>query len=320
MATSSPTARRYQLAGRLKQLRMAAGKTPQEVATELECSTAKVSRMETGQRPVQGLDIKVLCRFYEVSPEIQAELMALATEARRPGWWQDFGTLDEQTQTFVGLESAAEAQIQLEVVRIPGLLQTSDYTRTWVERMRPPGFWQPGDLDQIVTVRLRRQQRVASGELQLSAVIDEAAFARRLTPLNLMADQAEHLLAVAEWPNVHLQVVPFDAGPHPGLDGSFQLLDFPAGGLHSTVFVEAQYGNLVIDKRDIVSRYRDVYQDVSETVALTTEDTKAWLHRYLERRGEDPGGLPSRPGPPIRDHAEPSPSLTRQKVRRRHRC
>jgi transcriptional regulator with XRE-family HTH domain len=115
MATpSSPTARRFELARRLKELREQAGKSLADVAEELACSLAKASRIETGQRSVQALDIKVLSRFYGVSAQVQEELTTLAAEARKRGWWQDFRTLNEQTQTFIGLESAAVEAVQFE--------------------------------------------------------------------------------------------------------------------------------------------------------------------------------------------------------------
>lgn len=287
MATpSSPTARRFELARRLRELRLEAKKSPEEAAAELMCSTAKVSRIETGGRGVQGLDVKVLCRFYRVTPQVERGLLALAAEAGKRGWWQDFRTLDEQTKTFIGLESAADELLQVEVVRIPGLLQTPDYIRELVEHLRPPGFWEEGSIDQIVEARLIRQRRVTDGGLQLSVVIDEAALARRLGPPGLMAEQLQHLISVAEQPNVVIQVTPFEAGPHPGLDGSFQLLEFADDALQDTVFVEAQYGNLILraeEKPDIVERYREVHRHISEAVALPADQTLTWLHRYRQQ-------------------------------------
>ncbi len=62
-AGSSPTARRFELARRLRELRAEAGRSVDEVAKELECSTAKISRIETGQRVATALDVKVLPRY-----------------------------------------------------------------------------------------------------------------------------------------------------------------------------------------------------------------------------------------------------------------
>jgi transcriptional regulator with XRE-family HTH domain len=287
MATpSSPTARRLELARRLRELREAAGKSLVDVAEELACSQAKVSRIENGQRGVQALDIRVLCRFYGVSPKVQQELTTLATEARKRGWWQDYRTLDEQTKTYIGLESAASVMRVGETLRIPGLLQTAEYTRAWVETMRPPGFWQPGDVDQIVEARQRRQQRVASGELRLSALVDEVAF-RRVIPgaPRIMIDQVRRVVADASRTNVVIQVIPEAVGPHALLDGSFQLLTFSSAGLSDVVHIEGQFGSIIHEKRpdnDLVARYHGVFDHLSSAVALSADDTLIWLHRYAE--------------------------------------
>jgi transcriptional regulator with XRE-family HTH domain len=282
-SSSSPTARRLELARRLKELREAAGKTLADVAEELECSLAKASRIETGQRAAQALDIKVLSRFYGVPPRVQAELAQMASEARKRGWWQDFRALDEQVRHFIGLESAASEVLMLDILRLPGLLQTPEYTRAFVEKMRPPEFWAPDELDQIVEARERRQRRIVTGELRLHAVVDERAFSIIFpeTP-RTMIDQTRRLVAEAQRDNVTLQLIPLSAGPHAGLDGSFQLLHFESPGLDDLVFVEGQFGNWILENSELVARYREIFDHLSSAAAMSREDTLTWLQRHLE--------------------------------------
>ena len=136
MATSprtSPTVLRWELGARLRTLRTRAELTIEDAARELMCSQAKVSRMETAGRGIQPRDVRDLCRLYAVSDAVRDELLRMAHEAKRPGWWQQYGTLDEQLATYIGLESAASAIMTLESRVFPGLLQTPDYARTLVE-------------------------------------------------------------------------------------------------------------------------------------------------------------------------------------------
>src|SRR3954453_3970382 len=107
MGSVSPTARRWQLAAQLRRLRQAAGVSVEQAAGELMCSVAKISRMETAGRGVQPRDVRDLCRLYGVSDEVREQLMQAGVEARRPGWWQEFPSLDEHASTFIGLESGA---------------------------------------------------------------------------------------------------------------------------------------------------------------------------------------------------------------------
>jgi transcriptional regulator with XRE-family HTH domain len=293
MATgsSSPTARRFELARRLRELRQAAGKSVEEVAAELMCSSAKISRMETAGRSIQSRDVRDLCRFYGVSRRVQDELMQFAAEAGRRGWWQDYRVLDEQTKTFLGLESAATEMLEFETLRMPGLLQTADYTRAWVDKMRPPNFWSPGQIDEIVEVRARRQTRVTAGTIRLHAIVDEAAFARIVGSWSIMADQVKRLAELAVLDNVELQVIPFSKGPHPGLDGSFQLLHVEAGSVGDVVFIEGQLGNQILDKIEDVQRFQDVHRSLASEFAMTEAQTIDWLREHQGQLVASQGGV-----------------------------
>jgi transcriptional regulator with XRE-family HTH domain len=107
LADASPTARKWELAARLRALRTEAELTVEAAASELMCSVAKISRMETAGRGVRPRDVRDLCRLYGVDDARCDELVALAIEARRPSWWQEFRTLEEHVANFTGLEAAA---------------------------------------------------------------------------------------------------------------------------------------------------------------------------------------------------------------------
>jgi transcriptional regulator with XRE-family HTH domain len=82
--------RRRELGTRLRKLRTRSGHTQEEVAEQLECSTTKISRIETAARESILRDIPDLCHIYGVTCtagiEID-ELMDLAREAWRPARW-----------------------------------------------------------------------------------------------------------------------------------------------------------------------------------------------------------------------------------------
>ena len=85
----NPTVSRLELAARLRELRVQAGKSIDDAAAELMCSVAKISRMETGGRGVQPRDIRDLCRLYGVSNGrvvrmISRKLGAVVTKRFRP--------------------------------------------------------------------------------------------------------------------------------------------------------------------------------------------------------------------------------------------
>ena len=156
-------------------------------------------------------------------------------------------------------------------------------------------------------------------------------YARRMGPRDLRAAQVGRLLAAAELANVHLQVALFEAGPHQGLDGSFQLLDFATSGLNSTVYVEAQYGNL---------SSRSAKSSLATARSINTSASPSRCRRTTPRPGytgisskmaQIRGSLPSRRGPHITDNpdrrarppqqqsgsATPVPVRAREEVRER---
>jgi transcriptional regulator with XRE-family HTH domain len=280
--SSSPTARRWELAARLRSLRVAAGVSVEEAAAELLCSVAKVSRMETAGRGVQPRDVRDLARLYKVSDDIREQLMRLAAESRKPGWWQDFRTIDEVSGTYIGLESAASECRLFEVVRMPGLLQTREFSSALIPQLRPEGELTPEWIDETVTVRGMRQERVTSGELMMHAIIDEAVVRRPVGDPEVMAAQMERLVVDAQRPNVTLQVIPFERGPHPGLEGSFQHLTFPSGFIGDLVYVEGLLGNFLLDKEAEVGHHRQVFDDLADRYALSPSDTLAWLEKVAK--------------------------------------
>jgi transcriptional regulator with XRE-family HTH domain len=276
-ASSNPTARRWELAARLRQLRLDAGKSVDEAAAELMCSAAKISRMETAGRGVQPRDVRDLCRFYGVPDSVRDDLIQASADARKPGWWQDFRTIDEQVATFIGLETAATQLLVFDPIRLPGLLQTPDFTAALLPNLRPPGELSDEWLADHVAVRRRRQERIASGDLMVHAILDEAALRRPVGGIEVMVGQINRLLEDAARPTVQLQVVPFAAGPYPGMEGSFQHLRFPNGQIEDVVFVEGLLGNFLLDKAAEVDRYQGVFDDISTRFALPLSKTSTWL-------------------------------------------
>ncbi|WP_328499410.1 Scr1 family TA system antitoxin-like transcriptional regulator [Streptomyces sp. NBC_00414] len=68
---------------------------------------------------------------------------------------------------------------------------------------------------------MRRQARLHGDRpLHVYAVVWEAALRQLVGGPDVMRAQLEHLLHVAQLPNVRLQVLPFRTGGHPTVSGS----------------------------------------------------------------------------------------------------
>ncbi len=257
MVERSPTLRRRELASRLRELRKQAGLTVDDVASELLCSPPKVSRIETGTRLASLRDVRDLCRLYRVDDEEQMRLMTLAREAKQQGWWNKFDAL--ATDPLIGLEIEAKTISSHESAIVPWAFQTEQYARAVIKGMFPR--IDDRILSERVTSRMIRQELLRSSEPPyLWSLIDESALRRTVGGNDMIREQLSKILEVAETPNVVMQIVPFEAGAHPGLDNTFTLLEFDGSVQSPVVFVENLAGNLYLERETEIQRYREVLE------------------------------------------------------------
>ena len=240
----------------LRRLREAAGVTIDQVAEQLECSASKISRIETGQTGVTPRDVRDMAGVYGVPAEEADLLLRFAREARQKGWWQLYGTV--LTGAYVGLESAADSIRAYEALVVPGLLQTERYARALISNGRPD--IDAEEAETRVRIRMNRQSLLTQDDpLDLWIVLDEAALHRPIGGRAVMREQLDHLVRVADLPNITLQVLPFSAGAHAGMDGTFTILMFEDSEDQNLVFVSHAAGGLLLDKDEELQRYAFVF-------------------------------------------------------------
>ena len=258
-----PTVQRMLVGARLRRLRTEMELTREEAAEAIRASEWKIHRLENGQVGFKERDIVDLLRLYEVTdPGEVAEFVALAREANTPGWWQHYGdVLPQWFRTYVDLEAAAAMIRTYEGQFVPGLLQTDDYMRAVVQ-----GAHLEDSSDEVGRrVRLRMARQILlTGEQppRLWAVVDEAALRRPVGGREVMRGQLERLVEATKLPNATLQVLPFDAGAHPAMVGSFSILRFPEQELPDVVYLEHLTSAIYLNKPEEVDQYLHVMESI----------------------------------------------------------
>lgn len=255
----SPTVRRRELGALLRALRNQNGLTVEQAADRLLCSPSKVSRMETGHGAAAPRDIRDLCNLYGVIDQAERDrLMSLARDGKQTGWWQSY---DLEFSNYVGLEADATELQYYQSTIVPGLLQTADYAQAMLE-VNVPRF-PPERIDELLEVKMKRQL-ILEGDrpLRLWAILDEAALHRVVGGSAVMAAQLDRLIEVTSNPNITIQVIPYEAGAHPAMDSTFNILGF-AGSVPGLVYVEGLVGWLYLDRQDEIERYRKVFEHLS---------------------------------------------------------
>jgi len=223
----SPTVRRRRLAAELRGIREGQGKSGDAVAAALRWSPSKVSRYELARTGLKPQEVARLLDYYGVAGSRRALLLALAEDAARRGWWEEFAdTLSADYQQFIGLEHEASSISIWHVEVVAGLLQTQAYARHIISSYNRVEPVAPGMIERLVKVRMRRQRVLdRDPELQLSVVLDESILKRRIGQEVVMYEQLQRLAREAERSNVTLQILPLDA-QHTVFGESFVLFRF----------------------------------------------------------------------------------------------
>ncbi|MFF0789382.1 helix-turn-helix domain-containing protein [Streptomyces spiralis] len=271
----NPTVRRRRLGQELRRLRELKGMTAEEVAERLLVSQSKISRLENGRRSISQRDVRDLCGVYEVEDHrIVDSLMQMAKDSRQQGWWHSFG--DIPYSVYIGLETDAASLRVYDPQVVPGLLQTRRYAEALIAGALPETA--PADIDKRVQVRMRRQERISATEnpLRLWTVLDEAALRRVVGDRSLMREQLEHLVEQSQLPHVTVQVIPFDMGAHPGLNGQYAILEFPDAADSSVVYIEGVTSDLYLEKANDVQKYSVMYEHL-RAQALNVEQSRQFI-------------------------------------------
>lgn len=255
---SAPTVGQIVLGLRLRDLRESAGCSFADAAYALSVNTTTVRRMEKAEVGLKPPYVEKLLRVYGLSDAETESFLSLVDEANRPGWWHDFrDVLPSWFSLYVSLEGEARLIRAYEPHCVPGLLQTEDYARALLRT----GFPNASDeeLDRRVALRMGRQQLLRGPAAPtLWAVLDEQVLRRHVGSAQVMREQIDRLTDLVTAPNITLQIIPFTAGPHPGMFGPFQLFRFEIPEIPDIVYTESLTGAVYLDQRPDTTVYLEV--------------------------------------------------------------
>jgi Domain of unknown function (DUF5753) len=165
--------------------------------------------------------------------------------------------------------------------RFRRLLRTSDYARHLLHATNP--HLTPVQASaRLETIQRRQHALDGIDALDLHAVIDEAVLRRAVDGPGEMKDQFAKLAALASSSNVTLQVLPLAIGAHPGMEGSFAIVD---GGpsMPGLVVVEGAGVGLFLEHDDDCQRYVAAFDGLA-TLALSPTRSLDLLQAETGRR------------------------------------
>ena len=250
-SSEGPTVLRILLGSHLRRLREARSITARQAASQIRASESKISRIELGRNAIREIDVLDLLTLYGVDPREREQLLNLAEQSNKPGWWHRYNdVLPEWFQAYVGMEEAARSIRVYEAQFIPGLLQTEEYATAVISLGDAP----LEQAERLVVVRKERQRRFREGKLKLWVILDEVALRRPVAGLAAQLDQLRYLRQACVSPMLTLQVIPYGAGGH-AVPTGFSILRFAEHDLPDIVYVENLTSALYLDKQADVDRY-----------------------------------------------------------------
>ncbi len=286
----SPTVRRRRLRYELRRLRAEHGLTIEQVQERSggDIKAPSISRWENGERSVRPTDLRLLLDIYDVQGERRETLLTLSRQAKERGWWQSYGSaIPEWFQVYVGLEAEASSVRIYESELVHGLLQTSDYYRAFLRAA--PAAVDQGEAERKIEVRLARQERLTGDDPpEYWAVLNEAVIRRVVGGAEVMRAQLGRIAGLSELPHVNVQVLPFSAGVHPAMDGSFEILGFPDPADPDVVYLENQAGSLYLEEEPEIDRYARMFNHLIAK-ALDPDESR----RMIARVARDLTDLPT---------------------------
>lgn len=265
----------------LRQMRTNAGQTRDEVAASTKINSATLFRIEKGQARPQQRTLDTLLAHYGIDDEKQVKLARLAGKSDDQSWHQPY--LDElpaEYTDYVEFESDACALREYQSLYLPGLLQTEDYARELIKGLLRMATTE--EVEQRVEARMQRQ-RLLTGEnpLRVWAIVDEAAVRRLVGGAAVMRAQLQRLVTEAAAPHVTFQVVPFSAGSHPGMMGSFVHMTFADPEDSDIIYTESMAGDLFLESDADVGRYVGIF-DHLRADALSAGETLDLVAKIAE--------------------------------------
>ena len=279
-----PTVRSRRVGTELRRLREAAGVTTAQAAELLNCSPAKISRIENGIVSARVVDMRLLLdRYGDQDQEHRAYLERLARESNKRGWWQDYDdTIPPYYADFIGLETDASYIKTWEPTAVPGLLQTPEYARAVM--LANPAMISPDKLDNFISIRRERQARLDQDTVvRLDVVIWEAALITTVGGDEVQRGQLSRLLELMDRPNISVQVLPLEAGDKASMSGSFVMFSFGSERSVSTVFVENLTSSQYLERDQELRGYTLVF-DALRSAALSPAASAARIMQRLEQR------------------------------------
>ena len=280
----SPVVLQKRLLAELRQTRDGLGLSQQAVADAMDWSVSKLIRIEKGENKISVTDVQALLFHYGVRDDARvAELVGITRAIRqsKSEWMEKYrGSFSEQFARFVELEASAIRIRQCQLNVIPGLIQIPEYAMDLVT-----AFGQSGArAERGVEIRMHRQVLLDQDGPEIVFCLDESVLHRVIGGEDVLRKQLVRMKEVCALPNMTIQILPFAAGIHPSMKGSFAILEFSEGEEDLALLLEFPGRDEIQTSGPELKEYLNHFYQL-ENFALPASETPKMIDRRLEELG-----------------------------------
>jgi transcriptional regulator with XRE-family HTH domain len=238
-----------------------------ELAELVYVTASFIANLESGRRRIQPELAAMLDRVLNTDGFFVRNIEA----GRSTPFREHFAEVAE-------LETVALTIKEWEPLLIPGLAQTPAYAEAVIRAYDP--FLRADAAVERQQARLARAKIFASPRPpEYWVILDEAAIRRPVGGPAVMAEQLRHLAAMVRENQMVLQVLPFSAGAHVGMEGAVRLMTFEDDA--PMVYFQAQETGSLVDNPATVKRGRLTY-DLLGAAALSPEASLTLIEAAAE--------------------------------------
>ncbi|MBZ9595631.1 helix-turn-helix domain-containing protein [Streptomyces yangpuensis] len=249
----------------LRRLREEAGLNQAQLGSIVFCTGSLIGQIETTRRvPTRDFSERVDAALG--TGGVFSRLVGLVLRHQLPTWFQPYAEMEARAAYI----STFQAQL------VYGLLQTEEYARAVL------GVRNDERLDARSAARMERQRILDRENPPLVwVVLSEAVLHQEIGGCDVMRSQLAHLLDLRRREWVKVQILPFEAGAHPGQMGSFTVLRFDDDPdiVYTEDFVQ---GHMTANPQAL--REGSLRYDHLQAAALSLEDSAALIARVMEER------------------------------------
>ena len=263
----NPLMLRRRLRTELRTARLNKELTQEHVATAMDWSLSRMIGIEKAKTGISTNDLKVLLPLYGITDkERTEELLALARAARKTPWWRRrySEVAPARLLELMDYESAASAISQFETMFVPEILQTKEYARAVLQAF----YGEESAAERVaalVDLRTGREDLlIGENAPKFSFILDEPVIRRLAGTPSIARRQLLHLVDVAGFPNVTIQVAPLTAGLHPGMRGPFEVVQFDDTPDENIVFYEEPGGDFISYDTEETEYYLEGFRRIAE--------------------------------------------------------